>query len=71
MEDSFSRNGGAMTGTHNSPTTRCQSRTNLRWTAEGELEREDLQQVLARLAVVDGYGAELWPPGGTGSTPSA
>jgi hypothetical protein len=35
------------------------------------LEREDLQQVLARLAVVDGYGAELWPPGGTGRTPSA
>ena len=57
-----------MTGTHDPHRTSCLSRTSLRWTAEGELEREDLQQILARLAAVDGYGAELWPPG---STPNA
>ena len=57
-----------MTGTQDPHPTRCLSRTNLKWTAEGELEREDLQQILTRLAAVDGYGAELWSPG---STPSA
>lgn len=60
-----------MSGTHTSPPTRCLNRTSLRWTPEGELDKDDLQQVLARLAAVDHCGAELWRPDGSGSTPSA
>lgn len=60
-----------MTGTHNILPVSCLSRTCLRWTPEGELERDELQQVLVRLAAVDGYGAELWRPHGSGNTPSA
>lgn len=60
-----------MNGTHDTQPVNCMSRTCLRWTPEGELERDDLQQVLVRLAAVDGYGAELWPPEGSGNTPSA
>jgi hypothetical protein len=59
-----------MTGTRTTQPTTYLSRTCLKWTAQGELERDELQQVLARLAAVDGYGAELWPAGGDGSTPS-
>ncbi|MEB3257584.1 MAG: hypothetical protein VKN83_04600 [Cyanobacteriota bacterium] len=59
-----------MTGTHIHQLTSCLSRTCLRWTPEGELERDDLQQILARLAAVDGYGTELRLSRGAGNTPS-
>ena len=42
-----------MIRTHDPQSTPCISRTSLKWTAEGELARDDLQQVLARLAAVD------------------
>ncbi|MFN9547833.1 MAG: hypothetical protein ACK6AD_12340 [Cyanobacteriota bacterium] len=51
-----------MTPTHPLASTTCLGRTCLHWTAEGELEREDLHHVLARLAAVEGQRL-AWPPG--------
>lgn len=47
-------------GRHHSPQPSSHiSRTCLNWTPDGELAKDDLQQVLARPAAVDTYGPEL------------
>lgn len=40
----------------------CLGRTCLRWTADGELDREDLRQVLVRLMAAEGEGSPLRLP---------
>jgi hypothetical protein len=49
-----------MVGTQSpQPSSSAISRTCMNWTPDGELAKDDLQQVLARLAAVDAYGSEL------------
>jgi hypothetical protein len=51
-----------MVGTHSPQPASCISRTCLNWTPDGELAKDDLQEVLARLAAVDADGPELRSP---------
>jgi|GEM_PF-4377312 hypothetical protein len=51
-----------MAGTKLPPDPTCLSRTCLKWTPEGELAKEDLRRVLARLAAAEGHRPELWRP---------